>query len=84
MNSRVPLSLEWDGQGRPLHFEPGFTRVVNNYGCLLVSPREVDAKQRLRLTNLGDAGCGGRGGGLERPAKNGWMGTWGLNCFLPI
>jgi hypothetical protein len=52
MNSRVPVSLEWDGQGRPLQFEPGFTRVVNTYGCLLVSPREVDAQQKLRLTNL--------------------------------
>jgi hypothetical protein len=52
MNSRVPVALEWDGNGGPLQFESGFTRVVNNYGCLLVSPREVDAKQRLRLTNL--------------------------------
>jgi hypothetical protein len=26
--------------------------VVNNYGCLLVSPKEINAQQRLRLINL--------------------------------
>ena len=52
MNSRVPVSLEWDGKSGALQFEPGFTRVVNSYGCLLVSPREIDAQQRLRVTNL--------------------------------
>ena len=51
MNSRVPVTIEWNGGG-PLRFEAGFTRVVNTYGCLLVSPREVEAQQRLRLTNL--------------------------------
>jgi len=34
------------------HFESGFTRVVNNYGCLLVSPREIDLQERLCVTNL--------------------------------
>ena len=52
MNSRVPVAIEWNGQAGPLHFETGFTRVVNNYGCLLVSPSELDLKQRLRVTNL--------------------------------
>lgn len=52
MNSRVPVTIEWNGTEGPLHLEAGFTRVVNNYGCLLVSPREIDLKQRLRLTNL--------------------------------
>jgi len=52
MNSRVPVALEWNGRAGPLHFETGFTRVVNNYGCLLVSPRELDLQQRLRVTNL--------------------------------
>jgi hypothetical protein len=52
MNSRVPVTIEWDERTGPLRFEPGYTRVVNNYGCLLVSPREIDAQQRLRLTNL--------------------------------
>lgn len=52
MNSRVPVAIEWDGRSGPLHFETGFTRVVNTYGCLLVSPRELDVQQRLRVTNL--------------------------------
>jgi hypothetical protein len=52
MNSRVPVTIEWDGRAGPLHFESGFTRVVNSYGCLLVSPNEIDLQQRVRLTNL--------------------------------
>ncbi|HTS12811.1 MAG TPA: hypothetical protein VMH00_11890 [Candidatus Limnocylindrales bacterium] len=52
MNSRVPVAIEWNGQIGPLHFESGFTRVVNNYGCLLVSPSEIGEMQSLRITNL--------------------------------
>jgi hypothetical protein len=52
MNSRVPVTIEWNGRAGPLHFESGFTRVVNCYGCLLVSPKEMDVQQRLRVTNL--------------------------------
>jgi hypothetical protein len=52
MNSRVPVTIEWNGRAGPVHFESGFTRVVNNYGCLLVSPKEIDLQQRVRLTNL--------------------------------
>ena len=52
MNSRVPVTIEWNGSVGPLHFEAGFTRVVNCYGCLLVSPKEIDVQQHLRVTNL--------------------------------
>jgi hypothetical protein len=52
VNSRVPVTIEWNGNSGPLHFEPGFTRVVNSYGCLLVSPKEIDNRQRIRLMNL--------------------------------
>jgi hypothetical protein len=52
MNSRVPVTIEWNGLAGPLHFEAGFTRVVNWYGCLLVSPKEIDVQQNLRVTNL--------------------------------
>lgn len=51
MNCRVPVTIAWNEAIRP-HMEPGFTRVVNSFGCLLVSPREIDLKQRLRVTNL--------------------------------
>jgi hypothetical protein len=52
MNSRVPVTIEWTATAGPLSFEAGFTRVVNNYGCLLVSPREISLRERVRLTNL--------------------------------
>jgi hypothetical protein len=52
MNSHVPLRIEWNGRAGPGHHEAGFTRVVNGYGCLLVSPKEIDVRQRVRLTNL--------------------------------
>jgi len=52
MNSRVPVTIEWNGKSGPLRFESGFTRVVNNYGCLLVSPSEIEVQQRVKLMNL--------------------------------
>jgi hypothetical protein len=52
MNSRVPITIEWRNGGGPLRFEAGFTRVVNNYGCLLVSPREIGVRERVKVTNL--------------------------------
>ena len=52
MNTRVPVTIEWNPNPGPLHFEAGFTRVVSNYGCLLVSPKEMNVQQRLRVTNL--------------------------------
>jgi hypothetical protein len=52
MNSRVPVSIEWDAPGGPLHFESGFTRVINSYGCLLVSPSEIEEREKVRVTNL--------------------------------
>jgi len=52
MNSRVPVAIEWNAKVGPLRFETGFTRVVNSYGCLLVSPKEIEVQQRLRVTNL--------------------------------
>jgi hypothetical protein len=52
VNSRVPVTIQWNGSAGPLNLEPGFTRVVNSYGCLLVSPKEIEMQQRLRLTNL--------------------------------
>jgi hypothetical protein len=53
MNSRIPVAIEWKGSAAgPLHFEAGFTRVVNSYGCLLVSPREIEMRENIRVTNL--------------------------------
>lgn len=52
MNSRVPVTIEWDGRIGPHRFESGFTRVVNSYGCLLVSPKEIEPQEIVRLTNM--------------------------------
>ncbi|HEV2289960.1 MAG TPA: hypothetical protein VGR81_13535 [Candidatus Acidoferrales bacterium] len=53
MNSQVPIALEWseNQQGRAQH-ENAHTRIVNFYGCLLVSPRAMPLERHLRLTNL--------------------------------
>jgi len=90
MNSRVPVSIEWNGNIGPRRFESAFTRVVNNYGCLLVSPRDVDVQQVLRLTNLAtrnavDAVVVWKGGqrpdgwdvGIEFKSEN--LEFWGLD-----
>jgi len=52
MNSRVAVAIEWNSGAGPLYFETGFTRVVNNYGCLLVCPKEMGLRERVKLTNL--------------------------------
>ena len=52
MNSRVPITVEWNGRSGTFHFETGCTRVVSSYGCLLVSSKELDLRQRIRVTNL--------------------------------
>jgi hypothetical protein len=52
MNSRVPVTIQFNGQSGALSQQPAITRVVNAYGCLLVSPKEVELQQRLRVTNL--------------------------------
>jgi hypothetical protein len=52
MNSRVSVRIEWTGRGGSPRYDAGFTRVVNNYGCLLVSPGEINLREEVRLTNL--------------------------------
>lgn len=49
MNSRIPVAIEWIPGPGAIHFAEGFTRVVNGYGCLLVSPREFELQQELGL-----------------------------------
>jgi hypothetical protein len=79
MNSRVAVTIEWKGSSGPLRFEAGFTRVVNTYGCQLVSPREINVREAVRVTNL-----------ATRQSANGvvvWKGTersdgWDLGVEL--
>lgn len=90
MNSRVPVSIEWAGSPGPLHFESAFTRVISHYGCLLVSPKEVDVRQALRLTNLATRQSSNAVVVWKGPQRNdGWdvgvelqapeMGFWGID-----
>lgn len=53
MNSRVPVAIEWREQSvnRTNHDE-AHTRVVNFYGCLLVSAHPMPIEQRMTITNL--------------------------------
>lgn len=52
LNSRVPVAIEWElGDGKLLR-ENAHTRVVNAYGCLLVTPQVLEREQRLRIINL--------------------------------
>jgi hypothetical protein len=52
MNSRVSVVIACNEHNGPMSYEPAFTRVVSANGCLLVSPKELQLQQHLRLTNL--------------------------------
>jgi hypothetical protein len=51
VNSRVPIALEWDSDGKSLRKEAQ-TRVVGPYGCLVVLPQNLEVQQQIRVTNL--------------------------------
>lgn len=80
MNCRVPVSVAWnEGASGSHHFEKGFTRVVNMYGCLVVSPMDMELHQRVRITNLATR--------QEADAEVVWKGTrrpdgWDLGLKL--
>ena len=52
MNSRVPVRLEWDGQGGKRVSAEAHTRIVNPYGCMVVLQHSLGLEQRVALTNL--------------------------------
>lgn len=52
MNSRVPVRLEWDGNGGERVSVEAHTRVVNPYGCMVVLAQDLPVEHRLALTNL--------------------------------
>jgi hypothetical protein len=51
MNSRVPVRLECDLNGRRLSVE-AHTRVVNPYGCMVVLEHDLQLEHRVALTNI--------------------------------
>lgn len=52
MNSRVPVRLEWDGEGGKRISVEAHTRIVNPYGCMVVLTESLQLEQRVALTNL--------------------------------
>lgn len=52
MNSRVPVRLEWDGEGGKRASVEAHTRIVNPYGCMVVLAESLQLEQRVALTNL--------------------------------
>ena len=51
VNSRVPVTIEWD-LGGILQRGEAQTRIVGPYGCLVVLPQGLDVAQRVQVTNL--------------------------------
>lgn len=52
MNSRVPVTIEWQDAGGEVLRERSFTRVIGPYGCLVVMPSGLSLKQGLSVVNL--------------------------------
>jgi hypothetical protein len=53
MNSQVPVAIEWRDPSKGQECQAqARTRVVNFYGCLLITARPMALEQRLVLTNL--------------------------------
>ena len=50
VNSRVPVSVGWQGEGDPQHLE-AHTRIVGPYGCLAVIPKEFSVEQQVEVFN---------------------------------
>ncbi len=51
VNSRVPISVEWNAGGEMLRKEAQ-TRVVGPYGCMVVLPTNLEVRQTIHLTNM--------------------------------
>jgi len=51
VNSRVPVLIEWQGEGGTTVKEEAHTRIVGPYGCLAVLPQKLELEQCVRVTN---------------------------------
>ncbi len=52
LNSRIPVSIEWEDSAGARRCERAHTRVVGPYGCLVVLAGELALSQEVQLTNL--------------------------------
>lgn len=51
MNSRVPVTIEWQDAAGDKFSEQAFTRIIGPYGCMVVLPQALPVAQSLRLVN---------------------------------
>jgi hypothetical protein len=51
VNSRVPITVEWNAGGKLLRKETQ-TCVVGPYGCMVVLPMNLEVEQAIQLTNM--------------------------------
>jgi hypothetical protein len=51
VNSRIPISVEWNAGGQLLKKEAQ-TRVVGPYGCMAILPTHLEVRQSIQLTNM--------------------------------
>jgi PilZ domain-containing protein len=73
LNSRVPVTIEWDGDEGQMRQETAFTRDVGAHGCLIVLPIEIHVGWEVRVTNLANQRSN-KGTVVWRGSKNtdGW------------
>ena len=50
LNSRVPVTVEWQEDGRALQTS-GYTVDVSSQGCMAILEQSIPVGQRLRVTN---------------------------------
>jgi hypothetical protein len=52
MNSRVPVSVEWEDSQRQKIRSKAYTCVVSSYGCLVVLPESLSLDQQVMVVNM--------------------------------
>jgi hypothetical protein len=51
LNSRVPVTVEWQDAAGAVFREEAFTRTVGSYGCMVVLRGDLLAAQSVRILN---------------------------------
>lgn len=72
VNSRVPLTVQWDEDGKTLQTS-GYTMDVSTHGCMAILEQGFPAGQKIRVTN-GATGHSSEATVIWRghEARNGW------------
>ena len=60
LNSRVPVTIEWQNAAGAIFREEAFTRIVGSYGCMVVLRADPGDMQSVRvLNNVNDCAATG-------------------------